>query len=59
MTMSDQHEKFIAVALRGTREIDWNTSISIYFSQEAQEAMVAAGRVADRAVLEVLGMVPL
>jgi hypothetical protein len=55
--MSDQHQKSIAVTLHGTREIDWHTSVSIYFTQEAQEALVAADRVADMAVLEVLGMV--
>jgi choline dehydrogenase-like flavoprotein len=57
--MSDKHEKSLAVTLHGTREIDWNTNISIYFTQEAQEVLVAADRVADTAVLEVLGMVPL
>jgi hypothetical protein len=56
MTMSDQH---LAVTLHSTREIDWNTKISIYFIQEAQEVLVAADTVADMAVLEVLDMVPL
>jgi hypothetical protein len=59
MTMSDQHEKSLAVTLHGSREFHWNTNISIYFTQEGQEVLVAVDTVADPAVLEVLGMVPL
>jgi hypothetical protein len=57
--MSDRHEEYLAVTLFGTREIDWNINISIYFTQEAQQALVAADRMVDTAVVEVMRMVPL
>jgi hypothetical protein len=59
--MSDQRKESHILKVYGTREIDWDTSISIYFTQEAEEALVerVADRGPDRVVVEVMGMVPL